>query len=69
MRLNDYDYLHGNLAVYQQLGLLKLLPPKTAKLRFVKPQPKDYHVDEQGVTHLDTWIAPVAGKMQMVTLA
>jgi hypothetical protein len=59
----------SSLGIYQELGVLKTLPPATQTLRFVAPQKKEYHIDEQGVKHLDTWIAPVAGKMQMVTLA
>ena len=59
----------SSLAIYRELGLLQSLPPETKRLRFVPTKPKEYAIDEQGVTHLDTWIAPVAGKLQMVTLA
>ena len=59
----------SSLEIYRELGLLQSLPPEPKRLRFVPPQKKEYHIDEQGVTHLDTWIAPVAGKLQMVTLA
>jgi len=66
--MHRFNKLFSSQAVYQELGLLKTLPPGPKKLRFVKPEPKTYHIDDLGVTHLDTWIAPVAGKMQMVTL-
>jgi hypothetical protein len=59
----------SSLGIYQELGILELLPPETKRLKFVKAPPKEYHIDEQGVKHLDTWIAPVAGKFQMLTLA
>jgi len=58
----------SSLGIYQELGVLKTLPPATKRLKFEPTKPKEYHIDEQGVKHLDTWIAPVAGKFQMVTL-
>lgn len=67
--MHRFNKLFSGVEIYRQLGLLESLPPKPMTLRFVPPQKKEYHIDEQGVTHLDTWIAPVAGKMQMVTLA
>lgn len=59
----------SSLEIYRELGLLQSLPPEPKRLRFAAPKPKESFIDEQGVTHLDTWIAPVAGKLQMVTLA
>jgi hypothetical protein len=59
----------SSLGIYQELGILESLPPETKRLKFVPTKPKESFTDEQGVKHLDTWIAPVAGKMQMVTLA
>ena len=59
---------YGSMEVYQQLGLLSLLPAKDFQIVFEKPRAKEYMIDEQGVKHIDTWIAPVAGKMQMLTL-
>jgi hypothetical protein len=55
-------------AIYQELGLLRTLPPEPKKLQFVPPKKKEMFIDDLGVAHIDTWIAPVAGKMQMVTL-
>lgn len=68
MRLKDYYMTHGTSLVYKELGLLKTSKPTPMKLKFVPRKPKDYHIDENGVTHLDTWIAPIAGQMQMLTI-
>lgn len=59
---------YGSMEVYQQLGLLSLLPRARIQPRFVAAKPREYQVDDQGVKHIDTWIAPVAGRMQMITL-